>query len=706
MSVRDVAESYLKLAINNSAATFRDGQWECIEKLLNNQRVLCVQRTGWGKSMVYFLATKLLRMRGYGPTLLVSPLLSLMRNQVEAANRLGINAVSIDSTNVGEWNNVYAQLDQNQIDILLISPERLGNEKFRENVFKTLRAQFGLFVVDEAHCISDWGHDFRPDYRRIVRVLQSMPPQVPVLATTATANDRVVADIQNQLGEDLVVQRGTLIRKSLKLQNIHLPSTSARLAWLAETVPTLPGSGIIYTLTIRDAERVAEWLQQNGIKAEYYHSKIGNGKDTTSNSRIDLEQKLLKNEIKVLVATVALGMGFDKPDLGFVIHYQCPGSVVNYYQQVGRAGRAVEEAYGILLWGEEDDEITEYFIKNAFPTQNYVSEVLDVLDRTEGSTMAGLLREVNLPKGKVEQVMKFLSSESPSPVVKIDRTYYLTPAAQDYHIDQNRIDAITVIRRNELQQMRDYTRSTECLMSFLQKALDDPNPVPCGKCKNCQGYSLVNEGYNRDLANQAALFLRRNDQPIKPRKQWPDRDCFEESPLNTGKLNIPQEYLCEMGRALSLWGDAGWGEEVAKGKYQDEWFSDDLVTGCVKMLARWKPEPRPEWVCCIPSSNHPTLVPDFARRLAEALGIPFISCISKRKENLPQKKMENSCQQVHNLDGVFEVEDTCLSGPCLLIDDLVDSGWTFTIAGALLRQKGCSAVFPLALAMNHLNGVK
>ncbi len=342
------ALALLRRALADPAADFRGGQWEAIESLAEQRaRLLVVQRTGWGKSLVYFLTTRLLRERGAGPTLLVSPLLALMRNQIVAAGRLGVRAATINSSNREDWEVVAAQLRSDEVDLLLISPERLANDEFREQLLLPVANRIGFFVVDEAHCISDWGHDFRPDYQRITRVLQALPRNIPVLATTATANDRVVDDIGSQLGRGLQVSRGPLMRESLQLQNFRLPSQSSRMAWLAEQVPRLPGSGIIYTLTVRDAERVAGWLRSQDIAAYAYHA------DVEAAAREDLERRLLGNRLKALIATTALGMGFDKPDLGFVIHFQRPGSVVHYYQQVGRAGRAVPQAYGILLSGSE-----------------------------------------------------------------------------------------------------------------------------------------------------------------------------------------------------------------------------------------------------------------------------------------------------------------------------------------------------------------
>ena len=694
------AEQYLTRALNNENVSFREGQWESIEQLLNRKRVLVVQRTGWGKSMVYFLATRLLRDQGAGPTLLISPLLSLMRNQLEAAERIGITARTINSSNTAEWEQIAGELASNRVDVLLISPERLANDDFRQNVLVNMVNNISLFAIDEAHCISDWGHDFRPDYRRIVRVLQAIPSNVPVLATTATANDRVVADVKSQLGEAIILQRGSLIRKSLKLQNINMPSPAARMAWLAQIIPTLPGSGIIYTLTQRDAKRVTEWLQINSIDAKAYHAGISDRGDGSS-VKEELEQQLLNNEIKVLVATVALGMGFDKPDLGFVIHFQRPASVVHYYQQVGRAGRAVDEAYGILLCGEEDDHIADFFIRNAFPPQQHISEIIRVLDEANnGLSVTEMQHVLNLRKSQIDKTLKFLIVESPSPITKIGSKWQVTAAASAYQINQAYVDAITDIRRKEQQQMRDYMNHNSCLMTFLQVALDDPSPADCGQCRSCNPALLLDETYDNDLANRAGLFLRRSYQPLPPKKQWPAKDMFQHSPLDGFK--IPEKLQAEEGSALSLWRDAGWGQLVAQGKYQTNQFADELVMACVEMVQTWSPNPAPQWVTCIPSLNHPELVSDFAARLANALGLPFFSCIEKVRNNRQQKYMENSYQQVSNLDGAFCVNlQPQEYQPCLLVDDIIDSGWTFTVASALLRQVGCATVYPMALALNR-----
>ena len=692
--MQDQALTYLRQAVGNAEARFRPGQWACIEALLEKERLLVVQRTGWGKSMVYFVATRLLREQGSGVTLLISPLLALMRNQIAAAQGLKIKAATINSSNQDDWDDIEELLADNQVDILLISPERLANDAFRSKVLERLADRVGLFVVDEAHCISDWGHDFRPDYRRIVRVLQALPTNIPVLATTATANDRVILDVATQLG-NLQVQRGPLVRDSLMLQNIPLPSPAARLAWLAENLPRIHGSGIVYTLTIRDAERVAQWLQHQGLNVQAYHSNVEDDRQGRSR-REELEEMLLNNQVKALVATVALGMGFDKPDLGFVIHFQRPGSVVHYYQQVGRAGRALEQAYGILLSGAEDTEITDYFISNAFPPQAHVKQILEALDiAPDGLSIPALEAQVNLRRGQIDKVIKLLSVEHPSPIVKQGSKWYTT--AVEYTLDQAKIDQLTAVRRTEQKDMQDYMDTRDCLMGFLARKLDDPQAGDCGKCANCQGGPLLPLEVRAETVNEAGLFLRRNHQVIQPRRSWPSGKALPEYGF---KGRIATDLQAEEGRALSIWGDAGWGALVRQGKLEAGRLSDDLIEGCLQLIIAWQPTPAPTWLTCVPSLAYPDLVPDFTRRLASRLGLKFIPVVEKLRDNLPQRKMGNSFQQAHNLDGVFGINQSLLeTGAVLLLDDMIDSGWTMAVTTALLRQAGCSCVYPLALAL-------
>jgi ATP-dependent DNA helicase RecQ len=691
------AESLLRQMLG-SDKSFREGQWEAIHAAAAlKQRVLVVQRTGWGKSIVYFIATKILRDGGSGPALLISPLLALMRNQIEAARNIGLRPFTINSENRDDWNQAYVAITNNECDILLISPERLANPDFRSTVLSRIQNSIGLFIVDEAHCISDWGHDFRPDYRRIVRILQLLPAKVPVVCTTATANNRVVDDVVVQI-PNLQVQRGPLTRASLKLFNIKLADQSERLAWLAEFIPKLPGSGIIYCLTIPDTRRVAEWLRQRGIEAREYHSNLEN------EERLEAERMLIANECKALVATVALGMGFDKPDLGFVIHFQRPGSVIAYYQQVGRAGRAVDEAYGILLSGREDDEIQEYFIRSAFPPAETMSRVLQAVEKTSGVTVHELLSQMNHRRGVIDKALKLL--EVDGAVIRDGRTYVRTTNA--WHPDLMRSVEVTQNRRNEVDEIRRYVDHRGCLMEFLARALDDPTPKPCGKCMNCTGQTQRHE-IPRQTVLAAVEFLRGDEIVIESRKQWPAAaldeiqkvmpDAIQLTQRGKPSTTIPETLRPQQGRALSIYGDAGWGRAVAEGKYGAKHFSDELAQATARLIReRWRPEPFPEWITCVPSKRQPTLVLDFANRLAGILNITFIPVIAKDRETEPQKSMENSTQQVRNLLGAFSVGRDILNAPVLLVDDVIDSGWTITMIAALLRLKGSGPVFPLALA--------
>lgn len=688
--MKERAKEYLKTALRDRNAEFRVGQWESIEKIVSGKRrLLLVQRTGWGKSIVYFIATRLLRDDGAGPTLLISPLLALMRNQIEAAERIDIRAATVNSDNQDEWERVRDALGKDEVDILLVSPERLANSDFLEKFLLPVAPKIGLFVVDEAHCISDWGHDFRPDYRRIVRILNVLPGNVPVLTTTATANDRVINDVVDQLGTGLIVSRGRLARESLRLQNIELPNKAARMAWLAEQLPKLPGSGIIYALTVRDCERLAEWLRSRRIDARAYHGRLYEG-------RVALEQALLANEVKVLVATTALGMGFDKPDLGFVIHFQRPGSVVHYYQQVGRAGRQLDNAYGVLLCGEEDDEIIEYFIRTAFPPEEQVYKVLAALERAEnGLSIRQLEPNVNLPYRQLEKVLKILSVEVPSPIIKIKSKWYRGP--EQYEIDSQRVQRLRDIRHHEQRRMQEYVQHKGCLMKFLAEELNDPDADECGKCAGCTKGPILPETYSREMLDAALKFLERSELPIKPRKLWPPGALTAYN--FSGR--IKPELLAKEGRALCVWGDPGWGDMVRHGKLDAGRFDDQLVGASSEMiLERWQPEPFPTWVTCMLSSNRPELVPDFARRLADVLGLPFKPCMKKVRETKLQKEMENSFHQARNLDGAFDIIPCDgFERPVLLVDDMVDSGWTLTVAAALLRQYGSGPVFPFALAV-------
>jgi ATP-dependent DNA helicase RecQ len=671
-------------------AEFRKGQRDAIEAVIGDgARALVVQRTGWGKSLVYWIATRVRRDTGHGPTLIVSPLLSLMRNQIAMAARLGLEAVTINSGNVGEWREIEGRLERNEIDVLLISPERLANEGFTSRVLPAIERTIGLLVIDEAHCISDWGHDFRPDYQRIGRLLPLLGPSVPVLATTATANDRVIDDVAAQLGEHVAVIRGPLARDTLRLDAIPLADQAERLAWLAENIPRLPGSGIVYCLTVADTERVARWLQTQGIDARAYNGPM------VQADREALEDALIANEMKALVATVALGMGFDKPDLGFVVHYQRPGSAIAYYQQVGRAGRAVERAYGILLSGREDDEIADYFLRTAFPPADRMRELLAALDGVESASIGRFQRAVNLTRGQLDQALKQL--ELDGAVTKTGGRWSRT--AEPWAPDEARIARVTATRRAELEQMQAYITTDGCRMAYLTGLLDDPATAPCGRCANDVGKGMPH-AVDPDRVRAAIDYLRRSLRPIEPRKRWVDGAAGVGADGGGGAGSTVIAEPNEPGIALCVAGDAGWGREIVRARGGVGRFPDGLVVAATRAIRdQWRPDVPPEWVTSVPSRTAEALLTGFAESLAAELGLPYAATLTSAADGRPQAAMQNSVLQLENARAKLTIDDAAdvRPGAVLLVDDLVDSRWTMTVAGTLLREQGSGPVLPFAL---------
>jgi ATP-dependent DNA helicase RecQ len=682
--VNDRAAAELLQRLAGPGARFREHQLEAVRDLVEDRaRVLCVQRTGWGKSAVYFLATTLLRERGAGPALIVSPLLALMRNQIAAAERLGIRAHTINSTNRDAWDEVRALLAADAVDLLLISPERLNNPQFRTAMLPLFAERVGLLVVDEAHCISDWGHDFRPDYRRLAEMLERLPEGVAVLCTTATANDRVVADIADQLrlgrAGALRTYRGPLGRESLRLEVVDLPAQADRLAWLATHLPELTGSGIVYTLTKRDAELVAEWLDGHGVPVEAYSGEV----DTER--RVAVEERLLRNELKAVVATSALGMGYDKPDLGFVVHYQAPGSVISYYQQVGRAGRAIERADVVLLRGREDRRIQDFFIEQAFPPRERVDRVLEGLAAAgeEGATAGELMAQVNLGKGRIDAMLKVLDVEGA--VTRNGSRWALVPGS-GWHYDGERYAHVTALRRHEQAAMAAFGADGRCLMRVLREELDDPGPVDCGVCAVCTA-PRYGDPLDLALVREAALHLRSRPLILEAKKMAPDAE---------GKMRkLSDDVRAEEGRALARLGDGGWDPLVQSGRRAGR-FDDQLVAAAAEAVRSWRAPVG--WVAAVPSRRSGELVPDFAHRLAGALGLPFHPLVERVGDNPPQREMANSAQQVANVRGEFAVTGPPPPAACLLVDDIRFSGWTLAMVAGQLRRRGAGPVHPLALS--------
>jgi ATP-dependent DNA helicase RecQ len=680
--IDDMAERVQALltVLAGPRALLRDDQLAAIQALVvDRRRVVVVKRTGWGKSAVYFVATRLLRDAGAGPTLLVSPLLSLMRDQIAKAEGIGIRAATINSTNLDQWREIEAELAAGQVDLLLISPERLNNPQFRSDVLPDLARRVGLLVIDEAHCISDWGHDFRPDYRRLVRVLDQLGPDISVLACTATANERVMADVAEQLGATPLLFRGSLDRESLRLSVLQIASQADRLAWLAEHLPRLAGSGIVYCLTVGDADRVAAWLQANGVDARAYSGR------TDPEERPEIEDALRADQVKVVVATSALGMGFDKPDLAFVIHFQSPDSPVTYYQQIGRAGRALDWAEVVLLCGAEDRAIWEWFASTAFPPRDQVAAVLGALE-VGGPMSTGLLEEVaNLSRSRLELMLKVLDVEGA--VRRVTGGWERTQAAWAY--DADRHQRVAAARKAEQAAMLGYASTDQCLMAYLRTQLDDPNPTGCSRCANCTG-QRPSPQVSPALAAEAGRFLAGQDLILSPRLQWPQG-------IAGLRGRIPEQLRLQPGRALATLGGPGWGPLVRELLTSDGPVPDELLDAVVRVLGRWDWPERPTWVTFVPSRRHPKLVQDLAERIAEAGRLPLHQVLERTRNDPPQLEMANSAHQCRNVHGAFAITGPVPQGGVLLVDDTADSKWTLTVVGALLRQASAGAVFPLAL---------
>jgi ATP-dependent DNA helicase RecQ len=690
----------LRRLTGNPEAAFRDGQWQAVAALCErHERALVVQRTGWGKSAVYLVATALRRGRGHGPTLLLSPLLSLMRDQQQAAARAGVRAVQISSANVTEWQEVIAAVHADEVDLLLVSPERLTNPQFRDQVADRLVESCGLLVVDEAHCISDWGHDFRPDYRRVKRLLAALPDATPVLATTATANARVVDDVAEQLASGaagpvpVTTIRGSLARESLRLGVIRLRESAARLAWLTTHLRSLPGSGIVYTLTVAAAEDTAALLRAAGHDVIAY-----TGRSDDAERRV-AEQRLRDNDVKALVATSALGMGFDKPDLGFVIHLGAPASPVAYYQQIGRAGRAVERADVLLLPGSEDFAIWEWFATASMPREADALAVLEALETASRPlSVAALETTADVRRTRLELLLKVLAVEG---AVRREPGGWVA-TGEPWVYDAHRYASVAETRRREQELMVDYANlSKGCRMQFLQECLDDPTAAPCGRCDTCAGawYPLT---VTDDAVHTAGQALSRPGVPIEVRRQWPSG--LDRLGVDL-RGRIGGDEMLQSARAVARLSDLGLGPRLREVLARpDGRVPVDLVEACVRVLAGWGWQQRPVAVVAVPSRSRPMLVSSLAQEISRIGRLPLLGSLDLVDGGPTSRPAANSPFRVAGLWQRLRVGDPLrarlgpLAGPVLLVDDRCDSRWTLTMAARELRRAGADDVLALVLA--------
>lgn len=658
-------------------ANFREGQYEAIESTYKNSRTLVVQKTGWGKSLVYFISTKLFREENKGFTLVVSPLLVLMENQKEAASKLNIKCAVLNSTVLKEERPTIIKNMINQYyDLVFVTPETL----FKDDIQTALpNMKIGLFVVDEAHCISDWGHDFRLNYGKLNKIIQKFPSNVHVLGTTATANNRVVNDLKKQFGDGVYISRGSLTRDSLHINVIKVKNAVERYTWILKNINKLPGTGIIYCLTQRDCDYLTKFLLDNGINAESYYSK--SQEEETRN--MEIIHKFLNNEIKVIVATIKLGMGFDKGDIGFVIHYQMPSNIVSFYQQIGRAGRSIDKAYTILMSGPEDLDIINYFINTAFPTKEECIKVIECLEKYNGLSITYLSGCLNMKQGRLSKTIMFLENEGF--VYKDGSKYYVSGTKFTYDCDH--YENVTRTRISERNQMVELLKTKECLNKYIVGCLDDIVKNNCNRCSNCIENTIFDNDFTDEEINNTLGFINALEQPIEPRKRWPSKDFFGTTIISNQLL----EGLC-----LSKYHDVGYGKLVKDGKYKDQRFADELVGKSTSVLKEIIKKYNIKYITNVPSLRS-NIVEDFTKRLAEGLKIEYVDTLLKIGTN-QQKDMNNSYHQCKNAVNSFKCKGNNYSGNIILVDDMVDSRWTITVCGHYLMEGGFDSVYPYALA--------
>lgn len=677
-------------ALAGPGAWLRGDQATAVAALIEpGSRVLVVQATGWGKSAVYWCATALRRAAGHGPTLVVSPLLSLMRDQVAAAARAGLRAATINSSNVRDWSAIEADLAADELDVVLVSPERLANPGFGARVLQNLAGRLGLLVIDEAHAVSDWGHDFRPDYRRVSDVLQQLNPDTPVLATTATANERVTDDVAQQLGAATLVLRGPLARSSLELAVVDRLSPIQRYAWVVDHLPRLAGSGIVYALTVADAERLAQAVRVvhgDTVPVAAYTGQLD------ADTRHRLEDELRANRVKALIATSALGMGYDKPDLGFVVHVGSPPSPVSYYQQVGRAGRAIDHASVVLLPSPADEGVWDYFATATIPVESEVRLLLAALGAAGGpASVPQLEAETGLRRTKVELYLKQLAVAGAT-----ERTAdgWLT-TGEPWVYDAAHYESVVAVRRREAAIMRSYTRGEQCLMQLLQQSLDDPTAAPCGRCSVCRDTlpAPLEPEPRTETVRAVATGLRGSAQQLDPRRMWPGGEFG-------ARGRIPQGLLAEVGRVLVHADAPEWVDTLTAAARGEQAAFDELAQGCVGVLSRWRADwpARPNVAVVLETGGYPGLADHVASHLATVGRLGLSRVVVDAEAPAPDRDVPSDREAAYWRGALTLSDAGAVAGrPVLLVVDATRSQWAVTVAAAKLRDAGAAMVLPLVV---------